>query len=102
MTLSGNPTFDVANNGTGVGALALGALNDGGTARTITKQNAGTLNLTAGGTMIASSQVNATGGTIRVTSGVNPATGSAPVTIFTGATLAGPNTGGGVGTLGSP
>ena len=101
MTLSGNPTFDVANNGSGVGALALERLNDGGTARTITKQDTGTVNLTAGSTMIASSQVNVTGGTLRVTSGANPATGSAPVTIFTGAALAGPNTGGGVGTLGS-
>ncbi len=101
VALSGNPTFDVANNGAGVGALAVGALNDGGTARTITKQNAGTLNLTAGGTLVATSQVNVNGGTLRITSGVNPATGSAPVTIATSATLAGPNTSGGVGTIGS-
>ncbi len=102
VTLSGNPTFDVANNGTGVGTLSLGGLNDGGTARTITKQNAGTLTLTAGGTMVAGSQVNVTGGTLRVASAflpANPATGSAPVTVFTGATLAGPSVANGVGTL---
>ena len=32
VSLTGNPTFDVANNGSGVGSLALGALSDGGTA----------------------------------------------------------------------
>ena len=36
VTLSGSPTFNVANNGTGTGTLVLGALYDGGTARTIT------------------------------------------------------------------
>ena len=51
--------------------------------------------------MLAGSQVNVNAGTLRVTSGSNPATGSAPITIFTGATLAGPNTSGGVGTIAS-
>ena len=36
VTLSGNATFNVANNGSGTGTLALGALSDGGTHRTIT------------------------------------------------------------------
>ena len=36
-TLSGNPTFNIANSsGGGPGTLILGAINDGGTARTIT------------------------------------------------------------------
>ena len=39
ILLSGNPTFDVANNGSGTGTLVLGALNDGGAARTITKSD---------------------------------------------------------------
>jgi len=53
-TLSGNPTFDVADNGSGVGTLTLGALNDGGTARTITLQDNGAMVLgTAANTITA-------------------------------------------------
>ena len=47
VLLTGNPTFDVANNGSGLGTLILGALNDGGEARTITKSDYGALTLTA-------------------------------------------------------
>ncbi|HLX60329.1 MAG TPA: autotransporter-associated beta strand repeat-containing protein [Planctomycetota bacterium] len=46
-TFSGNPTFNVANNGSGAGILALGALNDGGVVRTITLTGSGTLTLAA-------------------------------------------------------
>lgn len=48
VTLTGNPIFNVNNNnGTGIGSLTLGALNDGGTGRTITKTGPGTLILAA-------------------------------------------------------
>jgi autotransporter-associated beta strand protein len=60
-TLTGNPTF---NNDTTT-AVTLGALNDGGTARTITKAGAGTLTLGSAATsLVAGTQVAVTGGTL--------------------------------------
>lgn len=41
-TLTGNPTFVIASNGTAAGTLTLGALNDGGVARTLTREGSGT------------------------------------------------------------
>ncbi len=67
VTLTGNPTFDVANNGVspGTGTLTLGALGDGGTTpRTITIQDTGTVVLSAA----ASSLV--TGTTFNVNGGI--------------------------------
>jgi fibronectin-binding autotransporter adhesin len=65
VLLSGNPTFDVANNGSGPGTLVLGGLNDGGTARTITKTDSGALTLsTAAIAMNAGDIVNVNGGTL--------------------------------------
>ena len=62
-TLTGNPTFDVAA-GT---ALELGALDDGGAARIIAKSNSGSLTLTAAATsLVDGTQVNITGGTLRL------------------------------------
>jgi autotransporter-associated beta strand protein len=64
-SLGGNPTFDVANNGSGTGTLVLGALDDGGTPRTITKTDAGALTLTAAATsLVRGTQVNVSGGTL--------------------------------------
>ena len=42
-TFTGNSTFNIGLNGTGIGTLTLGTLSDGGTARTVTKSGAGTL-----------------------------------------------------------
>jgi autotransporter-associated beta strand protein len=91
-TLHGNPTFDVANNGTGLGTARLASLNDGGAARVVTKANVGTLeidgasNLTGGapGTSIL---VNA--GTLRFKNTVGAATIGAgvSVTVASAATL---------------
>ncbi len=61
-TLNGNPTFTVANNGTGAGTLTLGALNDGGTARTVTLAGAGTLVLgNAATSMVGGTTFNVNG-----------------------------------------
>ncbi len=65
-TLTGNPTFDVANNGTGVGTLILGALNDGGTERELTKAGSGVLILSgsdtySGGTVVEAGILDALG-----------------------------------------
>ena len=46
-TLTGNPTFTINKNGTGNGTLTLGALSDGGAARTLIKTGAGTLVLSS-------------------------------------------------------
>ena len=60
-TLSGNPTFDVPADAT----ISLGAVNDGGTARTITKQNAGALTFrSAAASLVAGTQINITAGTV--------------------------------------
>jgi uncharacterized repeat protein (TIGR03803 family)/autotransporter-associated beta strand protein len=65
VSLVGNPTFDVANNGTGAGTLVLGALNDGGTARTMTKTDSGALTLGAAAAALnAGDTVNVNGGTL--------------------------------------
>jgi autotransporter-associated beta strand protein len=65
VNLGGNPTFDVANNGTGVGTLVLGALGDGGTARTITETDSGALTLAAAATsLVRGTRVNINGGTL--------------------------------------
>ena len=65
VSLTGNPTFDVANNGAGMGALILGALNDNGTSKTITNSDTGTLTLgAAAGSLVNGTTVNITGGTL--------------------------------------
>ncbi len=65
VLLTGNPTFDVADNGSGVGTLILGALNDGGATRTITKSDSGALTIcAAAGAMNSNDIVNVNGGTL--------------------------------------
>ena len=67
VTLTGNAAIDVANNGNGTGTLNLGALNDGGTATslTINPVSSGTITIgKAANTMNASDTVNVNGGTV--------------------------------------
>ncbi len=86
-TLNGNATFNVANNGTGVGNLTLGALNDGGTARTITKTGAGNVVLPApAASLVDGTAVNVNTGTVRVTDPLALGT-LANVTVASGANL---------------
>ena len=84
-TLSGSPTFNVADNGSGIATLALGALYDGGTARTLTKTGSGLLTLGAAATsLVQGTTVNVSGGTLK--SSNSAALGSfARVTIGSGA-----------------
>src|SRR5262249_51895942 len=96
VTLSGaNSTyiFDIANNtnGSGSGSLIVAGLNDGGTARTIKVQNAGTMILNSPSSLVAGSTVNIGGspGTLRVTNVSGSATGIAAVNVNSGGTLAG-------------
>jgi fibronectin-binding autotransporter adhesin len=86
-TLSGNPTFDVANNGSGAGTLILGALNDDGTARTITKQGAGSLTLNTAATSLGNgTALNITDGTVNSNQAI--ALGNlAAVSVSSGATF---------------
>ncbi|HEV2969271.1 MAG TPA: autotransporter-associated beta strand repeat-containing protein [Pirellulales bacterium] len=88
-------TFDVANNGSGVGALYLGPLNDNGNASTVTFRNAGTVVLSYAGSMVAGSAINVgpasggpNGGTLRVGNSSGSATGNAAVNVNSGGTLA--------------
>jgi autotransporter-associated beta strand protein len=61
-TLSGNPTFTSTTAN-----LTLGALNDGGTAHTLTSNGAGTLTLNAAATsLVGGTQVNVAAGTLMV------------------------------------
>ncbi len=88
-TLSGNPTFDVANNGAGTGTLRLASLNDGGAARVITKVNAGTLEIQGASTLTAGTSILANVGTTRFNNTAGAATIGAgvTVTVASGATL---------------
>ena len=81
-TLTGNPTFDAASGA----ALSLGAVTDGGTARTINKNNSGGLTFSAAATsLINGTLVNVNGGTLN--SNVASALGTlANVTLAAGAT----------------
>ena len=65
-TLTGSPTYDVSNpTGGGVTVLTLGALADGGVARTIVKQGNGTINLSsAASSLVNGTAVNITGGSL--------------------------------------
>ncbi|MEN3940585.1 autotransporter-associated beta strand repeat-containing protein [Prosthecobacter sp. SYSU 5D2] len=87
-TLSGSPTFLVTNSTAGATTvLTLGALSDGGVARTLTKQGNGTMTLTtAAAGLIDGTQVNIEGG--RLNSNNATALGSlANVTVSSGATF---------------
>lgn len=88
VTLSGSPTFNVANStGGGAGSLTLGSLNDGGTPRTITKSGAGSLTLASAATsLVTGTQVNITAGTLFSNHATALGT-TAQVTVNTGATL---------------
>ena len=68
-TLTGNATFNVTNGTSGAtSTLTLGALNDGGAAKTITKGGASTLVLNAATTnLIAIDQINISAGNLSVT-----------------------------------
>jgi autotransporter-associated beta strand protein len=82
VALVGNPTFNVAQSaGGGAGTLTLGALNDSGTAATITETGTGTLILTGTGTFTTGPNGYAGGetvasGTMIVTSAAAIADGS--------------------------
>ena len=88
-TLTGNPTFDVANNGSGGGTLTLASLNDGGSARTITKVNSGTLEIQGASTLSTGTSILANVGTLRFNNTTGPATIAAGVTatVAPGSTL---------------
>jgi autotransporter-associated beta strand protein len=87
-TLAGPATFNVANNGAGQGSLVLGSLQDGGSARTITKTGAGALTLAASAaSLVHGTQVNVAAGTLN--SNHATALGTlAQVNVASGATLA--------------
>jgi hypothetical protein len=88
-TLSGNPTFDVANNGSGGGTLRLASLNDGGAPRTITKVNSGTLEIQGASTLTGGTSILVNVGTLRFNNTTGAATIGAGVTatVAPGATL---------------
>ena len=65
-TLSGNATFNVADNGSGIATLTLGAINDGGVARSLTKTGSGLLILSGSDTYSGGTAVDA--GSLAVTS----------------------------------
>jgi len=89
-TLSGNPIFDVANNGAGTGTLRLASINDGGSARTITKTNAGTLEIQGASTLTSGTSFKANVGRLRfnnTTSGPAIVGSGVSITVASGATL---------------
>ncbi|HEV3415203.1 MAG TPA: PEP-CTERM sorting domain-containing protein, partial [Pirellulales bacterium] len=85
----GTTTFDVANNGAGTGTLTLASLTTGGAGRTITKANAGTMEIQGASTINGGSAINVTGGTLRFnnTSGAATIGAGSAATVSPGATL---------------
>ena len=69
VTLTGNATFDVADNGTGLGKLILGSIGDDGNSRSLTKTDNGTLVLSGTDTYTGGTVVDA--GTLVATSSVS-------------------------------
>ncbi|HEV2972377.1 MAG TPA: autotransporter-associated beta strand repeat-containing protein [Pirellulales bacterium] len=88
-TLNGNPTFDVSNNGMGTGTAVLASLSTGGTARVITKANAGTLVVQGASTLDGGSSILVSGGTLRFANGTGAATigAGSRATVTAGTTL---------------
>jgi autotransporter-associated beta strand protein len=65
VNILGTGTLNVSNNGTATGTVAVGALSDGGAARTFTKAGAGTLTLTAPSSTITNgTQIALSAGTL--------------------------------------
>jgi autotransporter-associated beta strand protein len=85
-TFTGNSTLNVANvNGTAVGSLTLGALNDGAVARTLTKSGGGTLQLNSAATsIVAGTILTNTAGIVQI--GNNTAFGSGTLRLGDGTT----------------
>ena len=73
-SLAGNVTFNVANPASGNGTLILSSLNDGGVARTITKENAGALEIQGSPTLSNNTPFVVNAGTMRFNNNVGPAT----------------------------
>ncbi len=68
VSLNSGLTLNVANNGSGTGTLSLGAINDGGTPRTVNLTGAGTVALAAPATTVtAGTTFNVAAGTLRST-----------------------------------
>ena len=69
VSLNGNLTLNVINNGTGLGTLSLGPLNDSGSAQSLTLggSNTGTVVLTApAASLVDGTQVNLNGGSLNL------------------------------------
>ncbi len=85
--LSGNATFNVANNGTGSGTLILGAVDDAGSGFGIAKTGNGTLAVTSVNGSTYSGPTNVNAGTLLVANSGGSAVGSGPVTVAGAGTL---------------
>ena len=96
VALNGSVTLNVSNNGTGVGTLSLGALNDNGSVHSLTLggSNTGTVILTTAATSLADgTQVNLNGGTLALNaSGALGTLASVSMSPGTALTLAAPQT----------
>jgi fibronectin-binding autotransporter adhesin len=89
-SLTGNAVFSIANSTSGgAGKLILGGLNDGGTGRSITKTNSGTLEVTGTPTLSNNASIQVTRGTLRfnVSSGAANIGTGVTLTVAPGATL---------------
>ncbi len=106
VTLNSNATFHVANNknGSGLGFLNLGAINDGGSNRSVTVSGPGTVTLTSATGNIYGGGTNVTAGTLQLvdmtTNSADSATGSGTVAVSGTGVLAGPTNSGGNAYLG--
>ena len=87
--VNGSITFNVSNNGSGVGTLKVGALNDGGVAHSITKSGNGVVESTGSPRFSSNTSLLVNGGILRfnVGSGIATIGTGVTATIASGATL---------------
>ena len=89
-TLSGSPDFNISNNGTGTGTLAVGAITDAGSGDSVMingNGGNGTVVFAGGGNYTGNTTIE--GGTLRV---VGALASNAGVMVNSGTTLSGPTT----------
>ncbi len=95
LTLTGSPTFNVVAGATAATTLTLGAINDGGTAATISKTGSGTLALSVASTLASGTSINVKSGTLQLaannvlgtnnpTLNINPTSGASTVSMSAG------------------
>jgi autotransporter-associated beta strand protein len=95
VALNSSVTLNVANNGAGQGTLTLGALMDGGVARTINFNSGGSggaIVLSGAGSLVAGTQINLNGGSLTANAVIGSQPGNVALAVAGGSALRGNGT----------